>query len=158
MRWPPLRHNHCWMPEASKEVIIFQEQWLCIESCHLIFLHPEVGVSKSVRWFQYCNWCLMFAPSNVFLSWIDCMLNEWGGGGEGEGRGCICIRAKWFSISSFLRSEVLKSSKDWNFLIRKLKRPKSCLVLQFKGKMHSIIVIWETVKSKNNIFVHRHDF
>ena len=28
----------------------FQDQWLDVERCHLIFLHPVVGVRRSVWW------------------------------------------------------------------------------------------------------------
>ena len=34
----------------------FQDKWLDIERCYLIFLHHLVGVSRSVRWFKYGNW------------------------------------------------------------------------------------------------------
>ena len=40
----------------------FQDQWLDVETCHLIFLHPVVGVSGSVWWFTYGNWCFVLVP------------------------------------------------------------------------------------------------
>ena len=43
----------------------FQDQWLNIERCYLIFLHLVVGVSSSVWWFKNRNLCLIFVPFNV---------------------------------------------------------------------------------------------
>ena len=43
----------------------FQEQWLGIERCYLIFLQPAVGVSRSVWRFKYGNWCFVFVPCYV---------------------------------------------------------------------------------------------
>ena len=37
----------------------FQYQWLDVERCYLIFLHPVVCVSRSVLWFKYGNWCFV---------------------------------------------------------------------------------------------------
>ena len=54
----------------------FQDQWLDIERCYLIFLHLVVSVSSSVWWFKNENWCLVFVPCNVGPSRVDCMLNE----------------------------------------------------------------------------------
>ena len=33
----------------------FQDQWLGVETCYLIFLHPALGVSRSVWRFKYGN-------------------------------------------------------------------------------------------------------
>ena len=43
----------------------FQDQWLDVERCYLIFLHPLVGVSRSVWWFKYGNWCFVLVPCYV---------------------------------------------------------------------------------------------
>ena len=43
----------------------FQDQWLDIERCYLIFLHLVVSVGSSVWWFKNGNWCLVFVPCNV---------------------------------------------------------------------------------------------
>ena len=43
----------------------FQDQWLDVERCYLIFLHLVVSVSSSVWWFKNGNWCLVFVPCNV---------------------------------------------------------------------------------------------
>ena len=40
----------------------FHDQWLDLERCHLIFLHPVVGVSRSVWWFKDGNWCFVLVP------------------------------------------------------------------------------------------------
>ena len=34
----------------------FQDQWLDVERCYLVFLHLVVGVSRSVWWFKNGNW------------------------------------------------------------------------------------------------------
>ena len=67
--------NHYWMLVASRKTCWlwilsprtvpnlsvyrpdhhFQDQWLGVERCYLIFLHPTVGVSRSVWWFKYGN-------------------------------------------------------------------------------------------------------
>ena len=43
----------------------FQDQWLDVERCYLIFLHLIVNVISSVWWFENGNWCLVFVPCNV---------------------------------------------------------------------------------------------
>ena len=43
----------------------FQDQWLDVERCYLVFLHLVVSVSSSVWWFKNGNWCLVFVPCNV---------------------------------------------------------------------------------------------
>ena len=43
----------------------FQDQWLDVERCYLIFLHLVVRVSSSVWWFKNGNWCLVFVTCNV---------------------------------------------------------------------------------------------
>ena len=43
----------------------FQDQWLDVERCYLIFLHPVVHVSRSVLWFKYGNWCFVLVPCYV---------------------------------------------------------------------------------------------
>ena len=43
----------------------FRDQWLDIEGCYLIFLHPVVGVSGSVLWFKYGNWCFVLVSCYV---------------------------------------------------------------------------------------------
>ena len=43
----------------------FQEQWLDVERCYLIFLHLVVSVSRSVWWFKNGNWCFVLVPCYV---------------------------------------------------------------------------------------------
>ena len=43
----------------------FQGQWLDVERCYLIFLHPVVCVSKSVWWFKYGYRCFVLVPCYV---------------------------------------------------------------------------------------------
>ena len=43
----------------------FQDQWLNVERCYLIFLHLVVGVSSSVWWFKNGNWCFVLVPCYV---------------------------------------------------------------------------------------------
>ena len=43
----------------------FQDQWLDVERCYLVFLLLVVSVSSSVWWFKNGNWCLVFVPCNV---------------------------------------------------------------------------------------------
>ena len=43
----------------------FQDQWLDVERCYLVFLHLVVSVSSSVWWFKNGNWCLVLVPCNV---------------------------------------------------------------------------------------------
>ena len=43
----------------------FQDQLLDIERCYLIFLHPVVGVSRSVWWFKNGNGCFVPVPCYV---------------------------------------------------------------------------------------------
>ena len=42
-----------------------QDQWLDVERCYLIFLHPVVFFSRSVWWFKNGNWCFVLVPCNV---------------------------------------------------------------------------------------------
>ena len=46
----------------------FKDQWLDVERCYLTFLHPVVGVSRSVWWFKYGNWCFVLVSCYVSLS------------------------------------------------------------------------------------------
>ena len=48
----------------------FQEQWLGFERCYLIFLHPAVGVSKSV-------WGFSIEVGVLYLSDAMLVLAEW---------------------------------------------------------------------------------
>ena len=43
----------------------FQDQWLNVERCFLIFLHLVVGVSSSVWWLKNGNWCFVLVPCYV---------------------------------------------------------------------------------------------
>ena len=43
----------------------FQDQWLNVKRCYLIFLHLVVGVSSSVWWFKNGNWCFVLVPCYV---------------------------------------------------------------------------------------------
>ena len=43
----------------------FQGQWFDVERCHLTFLHHVVGISSSVWWFKYGNWCLVLVQCYV---------------------------------------------------------------------------------------------
>ena len=43
----------------------FQDHWLDVERCHLIFPHHVVCVSRSVWWLKYGNWCFVFVPCYV---------------------------------------------------------------------------------------------
>ena len=37
----------------------FQDRWLDVERGYLDFLHLVVGVSRSIWWFKYGNWCFV---------------------------------------------------------------------------------------------------
>ena len=43
----------------------FQDQWLNVKRCYLIFLHLVVGVSSSVWWFKNGNSCFVLVPMEV---------------------------------------------------------------------------------------------
>ena len=43
----------------------FQDQWLDVERCYLIFLHPVVCVVRSVLCFKNGNWCFVLVPCYV---------------------------------------------------------------------------------------------
>ena len=43
----------------------FQDQWLDVVGCYLIFLHPVVSVSRSVLRFKYGNWRFVLVPYYV---------------------------------------------------------------------------------------------
>ena len=43
----------------------FQDQWLDVERCYLVFLHLVVSISSTVWWFKNGNSCLVFVPCNV---------------------------------------------------------------------------------------------
>ena len=43
----------------------FQDQWLNVERCYLIFLHLVVSVSSPVWWFKNGNWCFVLVPCYV---------------------------------------------------------------------------------------------
>ena len=59
----------------------FQDQWLNVERCYLIFLHLVVGVSSSVWWVKNGNWCFVLAHAMLVLACST--------------RGFACILAKW---------------------------------------------------------------
>ena len=42
--------------------------WLDVVRYYLTCLHPVVGVSSSVWWFEYGNWCLVLVPCYDGLS------------------------------------------------------------------------------------------
>ena len=43
----------------------FQDHWLDVVGCYLIFLHPVVSVHRSVLCFKYGNWCFVLVPCYV---------------------------------------------------------------------------------------------
>ena len=43
----------------------FQGHRLDVVSCYFTFLHPVVGVSSSVWWFNNGNWCFLVVPCCV---------------------------------------------------------------------------------------------
>ena len=65
----------------------FQDQWSNVERCYLTFLHPMVGVSRSVWWFKCGNCRFVLVPHAmlVLAELIVCST-----------RGFACILAKWF--------------------------------------------------------------
>ena len=64
----------------------FQGQWLDVERCYLIFLHPEFCVSRSVWWFKYVIGALHLSHTMLVLAeLIVCST-----------RAFACILAKWF--------------------------------------------------------------
>ena len=67
----------------------FQDQWLDVERCHLIFLHPVVSVSKSVWWLSMEIGVLYLPHAMLVLAeLIVCST-----------RGFACILAKWFWLT-----------------------------------------------------------
>ena len=64
----------------------FQDQWLNVETCYLVFLHLVVGVSSSVWWFKNRNWCLVFVPIHAMFVLAELIVCST--------RGLECIIAK----------------------------------------------------------------
>ena len=54
----------------------FQDQWLDVEKCYLIFCIPVVGVSRLVWWFKYGNWCGLNMEITVSESVINKIKNS----------------------------------------------------------------------------------
>ena len=87
----------------------FQDQWLDVERCFLIFLHPGVGVSRSL-------WCIRTEIGVLYLSHAMLVLAELI---VCSTRGFACILAKWFlptvmSLSLTYRSPEASCNKQAN--------------------------------------------
>ena len=65
----------------------FQDQWLNVERCHLIFLHLVVGVSRSVWWSVRME-IGVFYLSHAMLVLAELIVCST--------RRSACILAKWF--------------------------------------------------------------